>query len=129
MLAYKYSRFYLFFLFLVCLIQYGHNSIFNLMLNLKNRTMENSIMLHNLAPRELELLLKKSIKSILDEYYVNRQANFDELLTREQACSLLKINKTSLWKWTKHGKIIAYGIGNRVLYKKSELLESLVRIN
>ncbi|CAA9203750.1 hypothetical protein FLA105534_04932 [Flavobacterium bizetiae] len=53
----------------------------------------------------------------------------DVLLTRSEACSFLKINMTTLWNWSKKGKIISYGIGNRVYYKKSELLESLVRIN
>lgn len=54
----------------------------------------------------------------------------DELLTREQTCDLLKIDPSTLWAWQKKGKITAYGIsGNRVYYKKSELLESLKPIN
>ncbi|WP_366182974.1 helix-turn-helix domain-containing protein [Flavobacterium ovatum] len=88
--------------------------------------MENAIMLHNLAPKDLEQLIKKIVEDALCNLPIDKP---DELLTREQACSLLKINKTSLWKWTKQGKIIAYVISNRVLYKKSELMESLVRIN
>lgn len=50
-------------------------------------------------------------------------------LTREEACKLFKINPTTLWHWTKKGKIIAYGIGYRVYYKRGELMESLIRIN
>jgi excisionase family DNA binding protein len=88
--------------------------------------MENAIILHNLSPLELEMLIKKIVEEVLNNAPID---NPYELLTREEACSLLKINKTSLWKWTKKGKIIAYGIGTRVLYKKSELMESLTRIN
>jgi excisionase family DNA binding protein len=88
--------------------------------------MENAIILHNLSPLELEMLIKKIVEEVLNNAPID---NPYELLTREEACSLLKFNKTSLWKWTKKGKIIAYGIGTRVLYKKSELMESLTRIN
>ncbi|WP_236552329.1 helix-turn-helix domain-containing protein [Flavobacterium sp. 9R] len=87
-------------------------------------------MLHNITPQDLEELITKVIKDQLQEFVKNVPTdNPDELLTREEACDLLKISTTSLWNWTKKGKIIAYGIGNRVLYKKSELMESLVRIN
>jgi predicted DNA-binding transcriptional regulator AlpA len=52
-----------------------------------------------------------------------------ELLTREETCELFSFNKTTLWKHTKSGKFKSYGIGNRVYYKRSELLEVLQRIN
>ncbi len=56
--------------------------------------------------------------------------NEDEiLLTRLETAKLLKINLTSLWKHTKSGKLISYGIGNRVFYRKDEVLKSLTRIN
>lgn len=88
--------------------------------------MEHAVMLHNLSLEDLEVLIKKVVDESLKNGSIN---NPDELLTREEACSMLKINKTSLWKWTKKGKIIAYGLGNRVLYKKSDLMECLVKIN
>lgn len=92
--------------------------------------MENAIMLHNLTPSDLEELIRKVVGEQLEEFRKNTTTgNPHELLTREEACQLLKISLTTLWSWTKKGKIIAHGIGNRVLYKKSELMESLVRIN
>lgn len=39
------------------------------------------------------------------------------LLTRTETAEYLKINSTTLWNWTKNGKLKAYGIGNRVYYK------------
>lgn len=53
----------------------------------------------------------------------------EELLTREEACQFLNITKTTLWKLTKKGKYKSYGVGNRVLYKKSELLLALTPLN
>ena len=92
--------------------------------------MENSIMLHNLAPNDLEELIRKVVIEQLEAFRKNTSTeNPDELLTREDACLLLKISLTSLWNWTKKGKLKAYGMGNRVYYKRGELMESLTRIN
>lgn len=92
--------------------------------------MENAIMLHNFSPVDLEQLIKKVISEQLGKFGENNPIESpDELLTREEACLLLKISLTSLWNWTRKGKIKAYGIGNRVYYKRGELIESLVRIN
>jgi len=87
-------------------------------------------MLHNLSPMDLEELIRKVVSEQLEEFRKNVSIEKpDELLTREEACLLLKISLTSLWNWTKKGKIIAYGIGNRVYYKREELMESLIQIN
>ncbi|MEC5165156.1 excisionase family DNA binding protein [Flavobacterium sp. PL11] len=53
----------------------------------------------------------------------------NEFITREQACELLSINKTSLWKHTKSGRLKSYGIGNRVLYRRDEVLQAVKPIN
>lgn len=44
-----------------------------------------------------------------------------EYLTRAEVCDLLKINLGTLWNWTKKGIFNAYGIQNRVLYKRCEI--------
>ena len=53
----------------------------------------------------------------------------NEFITRDEVCALLNFNKTSLWKHTKSGKLTSYGIGNRVYYKKGEVLLSIKKIN
>lgn len=55
--------------------------------------------------------------------------NDEELLTRAETTEFLKINSTTLWNWTKKGKVTAYGIGNRVYYKRGELKKALIKIN
>ncbi len=55
--------------------------------------------------------------------------NDEELLTRAETAEFLKINSTTLWQWTKKGKVTAYGIGNRVYYKRGELKKALIKIN
>jgi excisionase family DNA binding protein len=53
----------------------------------------------------------------------------NELMTRDEVCEMLSFNKTSLWKHTKSGKLTSYGIGNRVLYKRSEVIQAVKPLN
>ncbi|MCT6765871.1 helix-turn-helix domain-containing protein [Riemerella anatipestifer] len=46
-------------------------------------------------------------------------------LTRKEVCELLHIDYSTLNRWTKNGKLKAYGMGNRVYYKRSEVEETL----
>lgn len=55
--------------------------------------------------------------------------NDEELLTRTETAEFLKINSTTLWHWTKKGKVTAYGIGNRVYYKRGEIKKALIQIS
>jgi len=53
----------------------------------------------------------------------------DELLSREEVCTLLKISKTTLNTHTNKGDLKSYSIGNRILYKRSEVLAAVKPIN
>jgi predicted site-specific integrase-resolvase len=53
-----------------------------------------------------------------------------EILTRNETAELLGINLSTLWSYTKAGKLTSYGLGNKVFYKYSEILEkSLIKLN
>jgi excisionase family DNA binding protein len=57
---------------------------------------------------------------------VQPTSNEDELLSREEVCTLLKISKTTLNTHTNKGDLKSYSIGgNRVLYKRSEVLAAV----
>jgi excisionase family DNA binding protein len=91
--------------------------------------MDEKVLIHCISPEEFRQIIKDVIRK---ELFANdARAKKDEtvFLTRDEACAILRINKTSLWKWTKKGRLISYGIGNRVLYKKNEVIESLIRID
>lgn len=45
----------------------------------------------------------------------------DEYLTRKETAKLLRISLGTLLQYTKDGDLTGYRIGNRVLYKKSEV--------
>ena len=74
-----------------------------------------------LADIVAEKLLNK-IDVYLKEYATK---NDDTILTREETAKFLKINITTLWNWSKRGILIPFGIGNRVYYKKQEIIDYL----
>lgn len=88
----------------------------------------NSILLQQLSVEELQQLIGTSIKNGISELQKEHLIkNFnEELLTREETCKFLKIDSSTLWMWTKKGKVKAHGIGARRYYKRSELLECLI---
>ncbi len=53
----------------------------------------------------------------------------EKLMTRQEVVDYFKINMTTLWNWTKKGKLTSYGSGNRVYYKRSEIENTLIRLN
>ncbi|MDI6046311.1 helix-turn-helix domain-containing protein [Flavobacterium yafengii] len=53
----------------------------------------------------------------------------ETLLSKKEVTELLGITINTLSKYTKNGTIPAYGLGSRVMYKRSEVLQSLIRIN
>jgi excisionase family DNA binding protein len=88
----------------------------------------NKIVFDVMSKDELKGIISNSIQEVINKNSV-KEIKEDELLSREETSDLLRINLSTLWRWTKDGKLSAYGIGNRVFYKKDELLKSLIKIN
>lgn len=65
--------------------------------------------------------VSEQIKKVMESY------SNEHLFTRKEAAEFLRITTTTLSKWTDHGLIPAHTLGGRVLFKKSELLDSLER--
>lgn len=81
------------------------------------------ILLHGTTQDALIDKIKIAIKEILCER--NNSLPETNLLTREEVCQLLNINKTTLWNYTKKDMLKSYGIGSRVYYKRDEVIEAL----
>ncbi len=52
----------------------------------------------------------------------------DELRTRKETAKRLNITLATLNEYTKSGKIVANRIGNRVLYKESDIQNALKKV-
>ena len=87
--------------------------------------MNNQILLNGITIEQLAEAISKILKTTNE--VVSTTDN--DYLTREQVCALLSINKTTLWKHTKSGKLLSYGLGNRIYYSKKEVLNAITPIN
>ena len=90
---------------------------------------QNSVMVHNIDVLQFEELIKSAVYEQLNVLKLSlNKDNSDELLTREETFKLLKIDSSTLWAWTKLGKLTVYGIANRRYYKRNEVLECLILV-
>lgn len=69
--------------------------------------------------------LKQEVSLIKDNFQPKEPI---ELLTRQETADFLKINISTLWHWTRKGRLTSYGIGNRVYYKRSEVEKSIIKL-
>ncbi|MFV5699984.1 helix-turn-helix domain-containing protein [Flavobacterium sp. ZT3R17] len=70
-----------------------------------------------------------SVESLLLDIKHKETTPPEILLSKKEVTELLGITLNTLDKYTKNGTIPAYGLGSRVMYKRSEVLQSLIRIN
>jgi predicted lipase len=86
--------------------------------------------LHDITPSELQEGIVRHMEFRLSEMIKGLDKRTkDKLLTREQTAEMLSISLGTLWSWTKKNILISYRIGNKVMYKQSEVYQSLVQIN
>ena len=91
--------------------------------------MQGQIQLIQLTPNELQNAIIEGVNIQLEKLKTHFQPKEPtELLTRSETSALLKINLTTLWNYTKQGKLISYGIGNRVYYKRAEVMQSIIKL-
>lgn len=82
-------------------------------------------------PMAMETVLNKL--TLVEEELENIKKNFQpkepvELMTRQEVANYFKIDISTVYNWTNKGKLIPYGIGSRVYYKRSDIESSLTRI-
>ncbi|HXB42305.1 MAG TPA: helix-turn-helix domain-containing protein [Bacteroidia bacterium] len=88
--------------------------------------METSTILHNVTPEQINSLFQ-SLQAQLEEIKQNFEPKTPtEYLTRSEVAEMLKCDLSTIHNWTKKGKLIPYGIGNRVYYKRHEIEAVLI---
>ncbi|MFT4646770.1 MAG: excisionase family DNA binding protein [Planctomycetota bacterium] len=91
---------------------------------------KNITQLYNLEPKEilspLEELNKKVEKLLSNQ---NSKYILDGILTRQEVANLLKVDLSTIHNWCKAGKLISYGIGARVYFKRKDIENALVLLN
>jgi excisionase family DNA binding protein len=67
-------------------------------------------------------ILKSEIDALKKEFQPKTPT---EYLTRSEVAEMLQIDLSTLHHWTKRGKLLSYGIGNRVYYKRQDVEAAL----
>ena len=83
-----------------------------------------------LSPEDLKTLFKDLLEQEISPLKdASAKKLVDPLFSREEASERLKIDLSTLHRWTKQGKISAHAIGARIYYKESSIQEALIKIN
>lgn len=89
---------------------------------------KNATLIHEITHEELRSLFE-GLQNQLNELKRSFEPKTPtEYITRNEVAKMLKCDLSTLWNWTKKGKLIPYGIGNRVYYKRNEVEKAICRI-
>jgi excisionase family DNA binding protein len=86
------------------------------------------IAITQLSPEDLKTLFKELLEQEISPLKDASAKKFDPLFSREEASERLKIDLSTLHRWTKQGKISAHAIGARIYFKESSIQEALIEI-
>lgn len=92
--------------------------------------MEKAIQFLQTSPDELENRIFNRIKTELETLkneFQTKEPN--EFLTRNEVKDLLKVDLSTIWNWTRKGKLRAYGISGRVYYRRAEVEAAIKPLN
>ncbi|MFP3599423.1 helix-turn-helix domain-containing protein [Chryseobacterium sp. SIMBA_029] len=77
------------------------------------------------SPKELIEDIKKEIipelKEQLSKEFQPKEPTV--YLSRNEVCEMLQVDLSTLHRWRKDGTLVAYGLGNRVYFKRNEIDE------
>jgi len=83
--------------------------------------MVTSTLINNISAENLNSRFDDIEKQIIELKKCLQPKSVEEYLTRYEAADMLKCDISTIHNWTKKNKLIAYKIGNRVYYKRSQI--------
>nr|WP_315139899.1 helix-turn-helix domain-containing protein [uncultured Flavobacterium sp.] len=84
------------------------------------------IQIENINVEDLKVeIIDGIIKAFKDIIVQINHDEKDQLLTREETAKMLSVSLVTLWTWDKNDILQSYRIGNKVRYKKSDILKAL----
>lgn len=84
-----------------------------------------TILLNGINLSDIKKVLREVLEEKSNDFAKPVKSEDQEYLSRKDVAKLLKISLTTLNDWSKQGIVQAYRIGNRVLYKKIEIEDSV----
>lgn len=76
------------------------------------------------------------LRDVMKSFYHEEKVRTEEAIRknrelptidRREACKILGVTNTTLWKWAKEGSLVPCKIGSKVLYKASDIEEFINR--
>ena len=90
--------------------------------------MKNSTLITEISPEEINNQFD-ALNQRLDNLQQNLQPKIPaEYLTRNEVAQLLKVDLSTIHNWCKKGKLIPFGIGARVYFKRTDIEAALTQI-
>ena len=89
--------------------------------------MSGTIQFIQVTPEQLQEQFLKGVKFEIDALKSEFQPKQPtEYLTRNQVKEMFDVDLSTVHNWTKRGKLKAYGIGNRIYYKRTEIDQAIL---
>jgi len=77
---------------------------------------------------QLQTAISEAVKCEFQKFSNVAPPEEVEYITRKETAQILSISLVTLHDWTKSGTLQGYRIGSRVRYKKTEVLNSLTKV-
>ena len=88
------------------------------------------LQIENTNAVDFKIEIRAEFNEALENHKKTTQINDEEtLVSRQEAASLFGVSLVTIWDWQRKNIIFGYRIGNKILFKKSELLNSLKKTN
>ena len=75
---------------------------------------------------EFQKMLQDTVREEIDKVLEGKK--YEKIIRTEEACKLLGVSEVTLLSWRKKGLIPFFSVGNRVLYDKDELMDSIRKL-
>jgi hypothetical protein len=88
------------------------------------------IQIENISAEDFkDEIIKGVVMALKEQNFQFQNSDEDQILTREEAAKMLSVSFVTLWSWDKKDILQTYRIGNKIRYKKSDLLNALTKKN
>lgn len=86
-----------------------------------------AVQLIGLTPEQLQSAIIDGVKTQLEDLKSHFQPKEPtEYLTRQEVATILKVDLSTIHNWCKSGKLLPFGIGKRVYFKRADLERCII---
>lgn len=112
----------------ICALYHSLQTYWGL-ISLKPNTMNEHLILNGLTVERLSEMIREAVREEMRKMQLpNWREQSEHYLSRKEVAALLKISLVTLTSWINRGKIKAHKIGGRVLFRESDVKESVAQI-